>query len=142
MYGITSTREVLMTLRSLIGALFVVAAAGCGGSGGGYSTDPAPSNNNPQNNNPGPATASIMVNNNSYSPASRTISVGTAVQWNWSSCTGGGYGDDQCVSHSGAFDDGSGSDLQSSGSFTKTFTKAGTYSYHCQTHGAAMSGTI
>ena len=135
-------REALMTLRSLIGVLFAVTAAGCGGSGGGDSTGPMPQNSNPPNNNPGPTTASITVSNNSYSPASRTISVGSSVQWTWSSCSGGLYGDDQCVFHSVTFDDGSGSDLQNSGSFTRTFTNAGTYSYHCRTHGAAMSGTI
>jgi len=81
--------------------------------------------------------------NNAYSPTAKTITAGTTVQWNWSSCTSGsGYGDDQCVFHSVTFDDGSGSDLQNTGSYNRTFTKAGTYAYHCQSHGAAMSGTI
>ena len=133
-----------MSLSGLLRVSLVsVCIVSCSG-GGGDSTGPSTSNNNPPaNNNPAPSTTSISVMNNAYTPTAKTITVGTTVQWNWSSCTGGsGYGDDQCVFHSVTFDDGSGSDLQNTGSYNRTFTKAGTYAYHCQTHGAAMSGTI
>jgi len=125
-------------------SLVSVCIVSCSGGGGGDSTGPSTSNNNPPaNNNPAPGTTSISVMNNAYTPTAKTIAAGTTVQWNWSSCTGGsGYGDDQCVFHSVTFDDGSGSDLQNTGSYNRTFTKAGTYAYHCQVHGTAMSGTI
>jgi len=132
-----------MVLKSLFHATLIsLCVASCSGGGGG-STGPTPTNNNPPNNNPMPMGTSISVGNNSYSPTSRTVSVGANVQWNWESCTGGsGYGDSQCVFHSVTFDDGTGSELQNGGSYTRNFTKAGTYAYHCQSHGAAMSGSI
>ena len=42
------------------------------------------------------------------------------------------------------FDDGSNisSGSQSSGTFSRTFTAAGTYKYHCTIHGSAMSGQV
>jgi len=133
-----------MNLTSLwkAGAVSLLVVA-CSGGGGGDST--GPSNNNPGNTNPNPTNqdnATIVVSNNSYSPSARTISKGSTVNWNWNSCSGGIYGDETCVQHSVTFDDGVASELQSQGSFSRTFTTAGTYKYHCQVHGTAMSGTI
>lgn len=118
----------------------------CSGGGGGSSTgpdnntnsNPGTNNNNPQNTD----NSAIIVSNNSYSPTSKTISTGMTVNWSWNSCGGGAYGDDICTDHTVTFDDGVTSETQSKGSFTRTFTKAGTYKYHCQIHGTAMSGTI
>ena len=128
--------------RFLVPAVVSLCVLSCSG-GGGDSTGPAQTSNNPPtSNNPSPSATTVSVTNNSYSPSARTVPVGTTVQWSWSSCGGGPYGDDQCVFHSVTFDDGTGSELQSGGSYSRNFTKAGTYAYHCLSHGAAMSGTI
>ena len=69
----------------------------------------------------------------SFSPAALTVPVNTTVTWNWSS---GG------VVHNVTFQDGTTSGNKSSGSFQRTFGTAGTFSYLCTIHGAAMSGTV
>jgi plastocyanin len=140
-------QEAFVNLKSLLKASAVlIVVAACSGGGGGDSTGPTNNNNNnPGNNNPAPTNqdnSAIIVGNNSYSPASRTVSKGATVNWNWNSCTNDGYGDGVCVQHSVTFDDGVTSDQQSQGSFSRQFTAAGTYKYHCQVHGTAMSGTI
>jgi plastocyanin len=64
------------------------------------------------------------------------------VTWTWNTCTGDGYGGQTCVSHSVTFDDGVTSPTQDTGTYNRTFTAKGTYTYHCLVHGAAMTGTI
>lgn len=114
------------------------AALGCGG-GSATGTDGGPPPPPP------PAANSVTVTNNSFTPANLTVSPGTTVTWNWSTCSGGdAYGDGQtCVAHSVVMDDGSASSgLQSAGSYAHQFATAGTYSYHCAVHGTAMSGKV
>jgi len=89
-----------------------------------------------------PPVDGISVTNNLFTPASKTISVGTAVQWAWNTCTGDSYSGQTCVLHSVTFDDGTASATQDQGTFSRTFTVAGTYNYHCAVHGTAMSGSI
>jgi len=83
----------------------------------------------------GNTSSSISVGNNFFSPSATTVAVGTTVTWTWA------QGD---VQHNVTFDDGSGlqSAIQATGSYTRTFSAAGTYKYHCVVHGSAMSGTI
>jgi hypothetical protein len=111
---------------------------GCGGGGGGGATGPTtpPGNNNP------PPPNSILVTNDAFTPASKIVNVGTQVTWTWNTCSGDVYAGQTCVSHSVAFDDGVASSIQDKGSYSRIFTAAGTYAYHCAVHGAAMSGTI
>jgi len=133
-----------MKLNGLLRAAAVfVLVAGCSGGGGGGSTgpgiNPSPAPPPPP---PPPAANTIVVANNNYTPSTQTVSTGTTINWNWNSCTGT-YGYDQnCVQHSVTFDDGQTSGLQDQGSYSRTFTTKGTYKYHCQIHGTAMSGTI
>jgi len=76
----------------------------------------------------------VTVSNNFYSPVSTTVAVGTTVTWTWSSAG---------TAHTVTMDTGSvSSGTQSSGTYTLTFTVAGTYNYHCAVHGAGMYGTI
>ncbi|MFI5715473.1 plastocyanin/azurin family copper-binding protein [Nocardia sp. NPDC051750] len=87
----------------------------CGDSGGG-----APA-------------VTVQVANMSYSPASVTIEKGQTVEWIF---------DDNGLPHdvvedTGAFE----SELLTEGSFTHTFTEAGTFSYHCTPH-PMMVGTV
>jgi plastocyanin len=70
------------------------------------------------------------------------VAVGATVNWTWNTCTGDVYSGQTCVAHSVTFDDGPASATQEKGTFTRSFTAAGTYTYHCAVHGAAMTGKI
>ena len=116
--------------------LAVIALAGCGGGGGDSQGPPPP----PVGNTPVPS-GGITVQNNSYDPTAKTVTPGTTVDWAWNSCVGG-YDGETCIAHSVTFDDGISSPLQERGSYSRNFATAGTYNYHCTSHGAAMSGRI
>jgi plastocyanin len=123
--------------------VLLIAAAGCGGS----STAPSSNNNSGGNNPPPPPTPpstsnAITVSNNYFDPASTVVPVNTKVTWTWDACGGDGYGGTTCTNHSVVFDDGPASTSLQTGTWSRTFTAAGTYKYHCGIHGAAMSGTI
>jgi len=129
-----------MRTRNVCIALALISASACGGSGGGSpSTGPK---TQPPGNTP-PATGEISVTNNAFSPTTKTVAAGTAVNWAWNTCSGGdGYSGQICVSHSINFDDGVNSATQDQGTYSRTFTAAGTYNYHCSVHGTAMAGTV
>lgn len=82
------------------------------------------------------ATSSVTISNFAFSPANITVKAGTTVTWT--------NNDD--VGHTVTADSAS-SDAPDSKSFTKgetysyTFKKAGTYTYHCQPH-PYMHGTV
>jgi len=118
----------------------MLAVASLYGCGGGYGSTSPPSTP-PVGNTPPPA-GGISVTNNMFTPATKTVAVGTTVQWAWNSCTGDGYNGQTCVAHSVAFDDGTMSPTQDQGTYSRNFAVAGTYNYHCTQHGTAMSGTI
>ena len=72
-----------------------------------------------------------------------SVAKGATVTWTWPSCDAGGYGyGSDCVSHSLTFDDNIQSPVQNSGTFTRTFTSTGTFSYHYGVHGTSMSGKV
>lgn len=118
----------MIRTRQLVGAACVAIAAltaGCGGggvSGGGPTGTPGGSTSN-----------AITVANNSFTPSSTTVPVGTTVTWTWA--TG-------AVGHNVTFSTGTSSPTQSAGTFARTFGAAGTFGYVCTVHGSAMSGTI
>ena len=115
----------------------LITAAACGGGGDEPTGPPTGNNNTP------PPAGGISVTNNAFTPADKTISVGTTVTWAWSTCTGGdGYDTETCVAHSVNFDDGPSSPTQEKGSYVRTFTTPGSYPYHCSVHGTAMAGRI
>ncbi len=122
-------------LPSALALMVLAATFGCGGSSG-Y---PTSSGNNTGTNTGGTNTggstsSSISVVDNSFDPAATTVAAGTTVTWTWNGS----------AQHNVTFDDGSGlkSATQNSGTYSRTFASAGTYSYHCTIHGAGMSGTI
>ena len=83
--------------------------------------------------------AGVEVGNNTFTPSERTVPAGTTVVWTWTN-TG-------AVSHSvrstGAPSFPSSAILAGSGqTYVHQFDVAGTYTYECEVHGAAMSGTI
>jgi plastocyanin len=130
-------------MKGVFALLAVASLCACGGSGGGGTT--APPNNGV---NTPPPVGGISVNNDAFSPGTKTVPAGTTLKWAWNSCTGGtdpyGGGQTSCVQHSVTFDDGSASSpLQDQGIFEKTFNTPGTYTYHCMVHGSlGMTGTI
>ena len=132
--------------RFLAAPVVALLLAACGG-GGSYGTgpgNPGGGSNPGGGNNSSPNTVTLTAD--SFSPSSLTVPANTTVTWKWDSCSDpGGYGGySTCVSHNITFDDGSNisSGSQSSGTFSRTFTAAGTYKYHCSIHGAAMSGQV
>jgi len=126
-------------------ALLVSASVFACGGGGSSSSDgvtgpgSAPSPPPPANS----STTALTVSNNKYTPAHDSVAVGSTLTWTWNSCTGDGYGGTMCTAHSVQFDDGgASSNIQDSGTFSRAFASAGTYTYHCAVHGAAMAGTV
>ena len=120
---------------------------GCGGSGGSggnsnIPTDPTGGSSGGTNTGGTNRSLSVTVTNNTYTPGATTVSRGSTVQWTWNTCLGDGYSGSQCTAHTVTFDDGPTSQLQEEGSFSRTFTAAGTYKYHCSSHGTAMSGQV
>lgn len=80
------------------------------------------------------ATNSVKIHDYAFSPATITVKVGTKVTWT---------NTDQ-VDHTVTADSGTGPNSQLFGqgqTYSYTFTKAGTYSYHCMPH-PYMNGTV
>jgi plastocyanin len=112
--------------RSIVRILAMAALIGCqgygptypggisgGGGGGGSGTN-------------------INVNDNFFDPSGLTVSVNDPVTWTW-------VGDS---THNVTFVDGTTSPTQANGgTYTRTFTTAGTYPYICTIH-SGMSGTV
>ena len=111
-----------MSLRGMLTSiLMVLVLDSCGGSESSTAPNTGPSTSN-----------SVEVHDNFFSPTTMTVAVGTTVTWTWSSAN----------AHDVTFTDNVHSATQSSGSFSRQFTAAGSYDYMCSVHGAAMSGRI
>jgi plastocyanin len=76
---------------------------------------------------------SVTIMNFAFSPATLTVKTGTKVTWTNNDTVTHTVTDDQGAFNSGSLDPGS--------SFSFKFTKAGTYSYHCNIH-HSMTATI
>ena len=84
------------------------------------------------------ARQSITVGDDFYNPGSPTIAAGTFVVWTWA----GMHFHNIVWDTSPTLVQSSGTP-KTSGTFTLRLTQSGTYTYHCEVHGAAiMSGTI
>jgi plastocyanin len=117
----------------------------CGTSTPGGSTPPPPTNtvaSTPTSSGlaPTPATPtpsgngqSVSIINFAFSPAMLSVSVGAKVTW-----TNNGSVPHTVTADQGAFDSNA---LSPGNSFSFTFTKAGTYTYHCKIH-PSMTATI
>jgi plastocyanin len=120
------------TLRHATAAIGLASLAACGS----YSSTPmSPSGGN------GGGT-SIVVANNTFSPSTLTVPVGTTVTWSWSTTAM----DHNVVPDDGSTPSGSGTPANYPHTYAFTFAAAGTYHYHCQVHGGpggvGMSGTV
>ena len=81
------------------------------------------------------ATTNVSVQDNKFVPPSVTINVGDTVHWTWA-----GANPHTVTATDSSFDSGA---SKTSGTFDHTFNTAGTFTYFCQVHGAAvMSGTV
>lgn len=76
---------------------------------------------------------SITIANFAFAPATLTVKVGTKVTW-----TNNDSATHTVTADQGAFNS---PDLPTGQSYSFTFTKAGTYSYHCAIH-SSMTATI
>ena|SRR3989441_7112617 len=107
--------------------------SGSGGGGGGGGGGPVGSVT------VGAAIQFVSGHNGSHNPAVDTIAVGGTVTWTWGANSGayGGHSVQSVGSQSFAS-----SAVQSSGTYSLTFTTPGTYQYDCAVHGSAMTGTV
>ena len=80
-------------------------------------------------------TKSVAVKNNAFSPSSVNIKKGGKVSWKW---TQGGVSHNVTPAAGGA---GSRTTSQKGYTFTKTFSKAGTFRYVCTLH-SSMKMTV
>lgn len=115
---------------SMIRVLLVGAAAAAGACG----DDPYGSNGGGCT----PTTTQVCLTASTFNPVSLTVTPGTVVTWRGTS-----------GSHTVTNDPGSGEvfngAINGTGTFSHTFTTAGTFTYHCQFHGlpgTGMHGTI
>lgn len=124
---------IFSNLAPIIFIAFVLFISGCNkydSSSNSYG------NNNSNNNTPG--VNDVFIQNMAFSPANKTIAVGTTIKWtNYDgyahTVTSGVPG-----TPSGLFDSGN---IASNKTFSYTFTQAGTYNYFCKIHNS-MRGTI
>lgn len=72
----------------------------------------------------------------SFAPPTLTVKVGTTVKW-----TNTTLAPHTATSDSGSAQAWDSSDIEPGGTFSFTFTKAGTFAYHCSVH-PSMHGTI
>jgi plastocyanin len=86
-------------------------------------------------NNPPPVNSgtSVSIVNMSFSPANLTVAVGSTVKW-----TNNDAMTHTVTADNASFDSGN---IAGGGTFSKTFSTAGSYPYHCTIH-PGMTGTI
>jgi plastocyanin len=85
------------------------------------------------NNNPPVATNTVSIANMAFAPGIITVSAGTTVTW-----TNNDNMAHTVTADDNSFDSGS---IALGGTFSKMFSTAGTYPYHCTIH-STMKGTI
>lgn len=73
----------------------------------------------------------VVLADSQFTPADLTVETGTEISWIW---------DDGSVSHNVVGEDFT-SNIQTEGTFTHTFTQAGTHGYVCTLH-PGMEGTV
>lgn len=119
----------VVALAALVGC-----GSGSGSSSGGYgsSTPPASSGSSAGNTTPG-ATGGVAVaiKNFAFSPSKLTVKVGDKVT----------FTNNDSTTHTVTGDGFSSGDIAPGASWTNTFSKAGTFAYHCSIH-PTMTGSI
>ena len=118
-------RIILSSLGLALGLMMIVVS--CSKSGGGYGSS---SSNPPAT--PAANTVSI-VNMTTYAPASITVTAGTTITWT----------NNDNMAHTVTADDNSfnSGNIAAGGTYSKQFSVAGTYPYHCTIH-SGMKATV
>ena len=114
-------------LLAIVTAMTLLTAA-CGGDGYGSNGGPTGT----PGGSTGSTSSSITVRNNSFDPSATTVAVGTTVNWSWAQ---------GATDHNVTFADGQKSATQATGSYSRTFSSAGTFSYNCTIH-PGMNGSV
>lgn len=127
--GEGGARRVAAVAATIVGLLVLaLLVAGCGGSGAATTTTGSPTSSGGQG-----APIQVVMTNRSYDPATVTIKVGDTITWENQDAP-----QHDVVADNGEFK----SNLFAKGvTFSYTFTKAGTYPYHCSIH-PGMTGTV
>lgn len=82
----------------------------------------------------GPDANEVFIQGNGFSPSTRTVAANTTITWTNKDST-----PHTVTSDIGAFDSGT---INTNGTFSHTFTTAGTYSYHCTIHTSMTASVI
>jgi plastocyanin len=79
-------------------------------------------------------TASVIIFDNGYSPTAVNVAIGGTVTWIWTGAN----------AHGVTFDDGTitPSTVQSTGTYTVRFPRAGIFSFFCTVHGRTVESGI
>lgn len=117
-------RIVFLTLSCTVIIAGLLGAVSCGTSY--QTTTPTTTPTQTQGN-------AVSIQNMAFSPATITVSVGTTVTWTNNDTTA-----HTVISDTGAFSSGT---LGSGGAFSRNFSTAGTFPYHCSIH-PEMKGTV
>lgn len=130
MYSILKPAQINAAVQLIIFALFLF-VSGCS-KDDGYSTDGTNNNGGTQGAN------EIFISGMAFSPASKTIAVGTTIKWINKDGTNHTVTSGTPGSPSGAFNSGN---FGQNGEFSFKFDQAGTFNYFCNIH-QSMTGTI
>lgn len=118
-------------LVAALGLAVTLVAAGCGS--GATVQPPVGSNQAPAGSTQPAAGNAVSIVNFAFNPASLTVKVGDTVTWTNSSST-----PHTVTADGGAFDSGT---VAGGAAFQRTFSAAGTFTYHCSIH-PSMKATI
>ena len=122
-------RAAVVVAATVLIFAFGLLAAACGGGSSGTTATTAETGTTTG----GGTTAQVIMKNRAYDPATVTIKVGDTVTWVNQDAPQHDVVADNGEFKSKLFDKG--------GAFSFTFTKAGTYPYHCSIH-PGMTGTV
>lgn len=86
-----------------------------------------------------PGANEVWMQNNMFNPTSLTVSAGTTVKWTNKDNVNHTVTSGTPSSPAGLFDSGN---ITASGTYSFTFSTAGTYQYYCRVHAPMMAGTI
>jgi plastocyanin len=128
-----------MKFLKILAATALVVAASCGGDGGtSYGGTTGPTGGTTGGTQTGGGTNPVQTNavgvgDDFFNPANIQVAVGTTVTWTWAATA---------VTHNVTFNDGVASGDKGAGAnYSRTFSTAGTYNYHCTIH-PTMTGSV
>ena len=124
-------RRVLLAIGILLMAMTVF--NGCSKPDEDDDTNGNNNGNNNGGNNGGTAANEVLMSGSAFTPSTITVTAGTTVKW-----TNDDGVNHTVTSNTGIFNSGT---IGNNGTYSYTFSAAGTYLYHCALH-AGMTGTV